>query len=153
MIAMELPKPEFKQSSTGPLTVRVTLRNNIKQRRAWIDKDVSRIVSEAIAADLTEDEKRVLNWTAEHGAVTISDAIRLLGLHWRRAKSLLLGLVGKRIFQYIRFKELKKDVRDSKAFFRLRSGDPIPNGSFEQNLPPPTAIKRKKKKTPTATQS
>lgn len=132
MLAMKLPAPEFRQVESGHSVVRVTLRNDIKQRRAWIDRDVSRLVSEAIAVDLSEDEKRTLNWAAEHGSVTISDVNKLLDTHWRNAQRLLFGLAKKRIFQYIRFKEHKKDVRDSRAFFRLRSSKPLPEGGFEQ---------------------
>ena len=132
MAAMRLPAPEFKQSEVGFSIVRVTLRNNIKQRRAWIDRDVSDLISEAIAIDLSELEKRALNWAAEHGAITISDANKLLDITWHKARKLLLGLAKKRIFQYIRFKEFEFDIRDSKAYFRLRSASPLPEGAFEQ---------------------
>ena len=135
MIEMKLPTPEFKQSMPGHVSVSVTLRNNIKQRRAWIDKDVSSIVSEAIAVDLTEKERRVLNWTAEHGKITISDANKLLDITWQQAQKLLLVLARKRIFQYVRYRKHEKDVRDPKAFFRLRAADPLPNGAFEQIVP------------------
>lgn len=132
MAAMQLPAPEFKQSEVGHSIVRVTLRNNIKQRRTWIDRDVSHLISEAIAADLTEPEKRALNWAAEHGELTINDAHKLLDISWQKARKLLLSLARKRIFQYIRFKEYKFDKRDPKAYFRLRSAAPLPDGAFEQ---------------------
>lgn len=135
MKKMALPEPEFKQSEIGHSLVRVTLRNNIKQRRAWIDQDVSNIVSETIAADLTESEKRVLNWVAEHQKIGISDANKLLKLSWPAAQQLLLGLATKRILQYIRFKPFEHNVRDQKAFFRLRSTSPLPNGAFEAEPP------------------
>jgi ATP-dependent DNA helicase RecG len=134
MKGMRLPAPEFRQAEVGHSIVRVTLRNNIKQRRTWIDRDVSLIVSEAIAADLTESEKRILNWVAEHEKVTISDVNKLLGLSWTKAKDLLLELARKRILQYVRFRPYKKDTRDSKAYFRLRSAQPMPDGSFEQEI-------------------
>jgi ATP-dependent DNA helicase RecG len=134
MVAMKLPIPEFsaKPSVVGNALVRVILRNNIKQRRTWIDRDVSKIVSEAIASDFDEHERRAINWVAEHGRITISDANRLLGLTWARAKKLLLGLAEKKVFQYVRFVPYKKDVRDSRAFFRLRSNSALPEGAFEQ---------------------
>ena len=132
MAAMKLPVPEFKQVPDGPPVVSVTLRNNVNQRRAWIDRDVSRIISEAIAADFNDDERRALNLAAENGAITISDANKLLDISWDRAKRLLLGLAQKRVFQYIRFRPFEKDVRDPRAFFRLRSNDPLPEGAFEQ---------------------
>lgn len=132
MAKMKLPKPEFRQSEIGHSLVRVTLRNNIKQRRTWIDQDVSQIVSEALAADLSENEKRVLNWVAVNQRVSVSDANKLLDLSWQSAKQLLLGLAKKRVLQYVRFKPLEHNVRDQRAFFRLRSDLPLPDDSFEQ---------------------
>lgn len=132
MAGMKLPAPEFRQDEKGPAIVRVTLRNNVKQRRAWIDRDVSTIVSEAIAVDLSEEERRILNYAAENEAITISDVNKVLGISWGKARRLLLDLARKRIFQYVRFKRFEKNVRDSKAFFRLRSVEPLPEGSFEQ---------------------
>jgi ATP-dependent DNA helicase RecG len=135
MAGMSLPMPEFSQPARGYTIVKVILRNHIKQRRAWIDKDVSTIVTEAITAGLSEDEIRIINWAAEHRKVTISDTNRLLQLNWVQARGLLHELVQKRIFQYIRFRPLEKDVRDPEAYFRLRSSDPIPEGGFDQFLP------------------
>jgi ATP-dependent DNA helicase RecG len=132
MKKMSLPAPEFIQSDSGLSLVTVKLRNDIKQRRAWLDRDVSKIVSEAIAADLSENERRVLNWAAEHGMVTITDTHTLLKISWQSARKLLLKLTDKRILQYIRFRPFEKDRRDPKAFFRLRSTEPIPEGASEQ---------------------
>jgi ATP-dependent DNA helicase RecG len=132
MAKMNLPAPEFMQSESGPPVVRVTLRNNVRQRRAWIDADASQLVSEAIAADLSENERRALNFAAENGSITISDANKLLNISWKKAKRLLFGLAQRRIFQYVRFREYKKNNRDPRAFFRLRSANPLPEGAFEQ---------------------
>jgi ATP-dependent DNA helicase RecG len=134
MAAMNLPEPEFsqKQSQVGNALVRVTLRNNIKQRREWIDRDVSKVVGEAIAAGFSEEERRAVNWTAEHGTITISDANKLLDISWQMAKKLLFDLTQRKVFQYIRFREFEKNKRDPKAFFRLRSNAPLPDGAFEQ---------------------
>jgi len=134
MAEMQLPEPEFRQSEIGHSIVRVTLRNNIKQRRAWIDQDVSQIIGESLAADLSEDEKRALNWAAEHETIGISDANKLLGLSWPAAQKLLLGLARKRVLQYIRFKPFEHNVRDQRAFFRLRSAAPLPDGAFEATV-------------------
>ena len=134
MADMRLPDPEFRQSEIGHSIVRVTLRNNIKQRRAWIDQDVSQIIGESLAADLSEGEKRALNWAAEHERISVSDANQLLGVSWPAAKKLLLGLAKKRVLQYIRFRPMQHNVRDHQAFFRLRSAAPLPEGAFEQEI-------------------
>ncbi len=134
MAEMQLPEPEFRLSEISHSIVRVTLRNNIKQRRAWIDRDVSQIISETIAAALTENETQVVNWVAEHEKIGISDASRILRLSWATAQKLLLGLARKRILQYVRFKPFKQNVRDPQAFFRLQSDAPLPDKAFEQTV-------------------
>jgi Mn-dependent DtxR family transcriptional regulator len=98
----------------------------------WIDQDVSKVVAEAIASGFSEMEIRAVNWAAEHGKITISDANKLLAIHWQAANKLLLGLAQKKVFQYVRYREYKKNQRDPKAFFRLRSSAPLPDGAFEQ---------------------
>jgi len=131
MAVAELPEPVFKQDDIGHHVVRVTLRNNIKQRRVWIDHDVSKIISEAIAADLTEEEKQALNWAAVNERMTVTDANKLGKKSWQTTRKMLIGLAKKRVLQYIRKKPHKKNVRDSDAFFRLRSNEPIPEGWYE----------------------
>ena len=74
-----------------------------------------------------------MNLAAENGSITISDANKLLNISWQSARKLLFGLATKRVFQYIRFREFGKDKRDPKAFFRLRSPKPLPDGAFEQS--------------------
>jgi ATP-dependent DNA helicase RecG len=131
---MGLPAPEFSQKQISHALVRVTLRNKIAQRKALVDFDVSKLISEAIAADLTEREKRLVNWIAERQTITINGAVKLLGISWQSAQKILFSLCKKRILQYVRFREFEKDVRDPKAFFRLRSSDPLPIGGFEQPI-------------------
>jgi ATP-dependent DNA helicase RecG len=134
MKAMRLPEPEFNQnkSQSGSIMVRVTLRNNIKQRRAWIDRDVAKIVGEVIASGFGEKENRVVNWAAEHNQIKISDVMRLLDITWHSARNILFDLTKRKVLQYIRFREYEKNRRDSKAYFRLRSNDPLPEDAFEQ---------------------
>ncbi len=96
MKEMNLPPPEFtqKRSQIGNALVRVTLKNNYKQRRKWIDRDVSKVVGEAIASRFTEREIRVVNWAAEHSIITISDANKLLNVSWDTAQKILLRSCG-----------------------------------------------------------
>jgi ATP-dependent DNA helicase RecG len=129
MAALGLPAPEFEQKEIGYALVRVTLKNNIEQRKVWIDRDVSELISDAFAATLEEDEKRVLNWLAENKQIRINDVVRILEISWQRARRLLYKLAINRVLQYVRFKQSKKDVRDSKAFFRLASAESIPKNA------------------------
>jgi len=136
MAEMGLPQPEFSQKEIGHSLVRVTLKNNIQQRKVWVDRDVSEVVSEALAATLTEDEKRVLNWLAENKAIQVTDVVRILSAGWGRSKSLLEDLAMRGVLQYIRFKPYEKDVRDGQAYFRLPTSEPLPEGAhIEQSKP------------------
>jgi ATP-dependent DNA helicase RecG len=72
MAIMKLPQPEFKQRDSGHAVVRVTLRNDIKHRRVWIDFDASKLIGEGKSSGLTQDEHRAINFVAEHGSINVS---------------------------------------------------------------------------------
>lgn len=124
MSRLSLPAPEFRQveSATTPL-VRVVLRNNVRQRRVWVDSDVTAVVGEAIMKDLTEDEKRVINFTAEYGQISVSDAQRLTQRSWPSAKRLLTTLVVKKILEH---KARTGLDRDPQARFMIRAAQSEP---------------------------
>lgn len=117
MRRLELPEPEFKQDETGFAIVRVTLRNNIKQRKVWVDSDVAEILGTQLAHTLTEDQKRCINFVAEHGEISVSDAQRLTGKTWQTARRALSTLVDRGILLHEHRKDLE---RDPKARFKLR---------------------------------
>jgi ATP-dependent DNA helicase RecG len=124
MAEASLPHPEFRQveSATTPL-VRVVLRNNVRQRRVWVDSDITSIVGDAVMKDLTENERRLINFTAEYGEISVSDAQRLTDKGWGSAKRLLKTLVVKNIFEY----RSRSDIaRDPKARFYIRRQKPRP---------------------------
>lgn len=122
MLEMQLPEPQFEQKEVGNALVRVTLRNLHNKRRMWIDKDASHLVGESVFAALSVDEKRCINFAAEHGAINVSEAQRLVGLKtWHAARSLLRELEKRGIFEYT-----SKFHRDPNACFCLlakREGD------------------------------
>ena len=116
MSDMALPEPEFEQKQIGNHLVRVTLRNNVHQRKAWIDRDVAEIVGAALAQTLGEDAKRLLNFAAEHGEISVSDAQRLLASTWPPAKGKLerlkvLGILHHDVREHL--------DRDPQARYRL----------------------------------
>jgi ATP-dependent DNA helicase RecG len=94
---MNLPDPHFMQTESGPgfSQVRVTLRNHIKQRKVWVDTDVSIALGEALARNLTAEEKRILNFVAEHGKINVVQCHRLIPslAKWHSAKKMLQRLV------------------------------------------------------------
>jgi ATP-dependent DNA helicase RecG len=117
---MKLPAPQFEQtqSGIGNATVRVTLRNHIKQRKVWVDSDVSSLLGEALARNLSREEKRVLNFVAEHGKINVSQCHRLIPslAKWHSAKRLLTKLCEKGLLKQVHSSTV---VRDNKAHFVL----------------------------------
>ena len=118
MTEMSLPEPEFRQveSAATPL-VRVVLRNDVRQRRVWVDSDITAIVGDVITKDLTEDEKRLINFAAEYGAISVTDAQRLTHRSWSSAKRMLQKLVIKKILEYRSRTDI---IRDPQARFYIR---------------------------------
>lgn len=120
MQQMKLPEPNFQQTEAGIgfSQVRVTLRNHIKQRKVWVDSDVSFALGEALAKNLTPEEKRILNFVAEHGKINVVQAHRLLPnlAKWHSAKRALERLVVKGLLKHIHSETVE---RDSKAHYVL----------------------------------
>lgn len=112
---MGLPAPGFSQVASPSAKVTVTLRNSIEQRRVWIDRDLSALVGAQLADSLSPEEKRVLNYLAEHGAITVSDAWRITTFKtWHAARSVMDTLLQKKLVE-----EVKTKVRDPNAHFVL----------------------------------
>jgi ATP-dependent DNA helicase RecG len=120
MQKMKLPGPQFQQKeiAIGYMSVRVTLRNDKKQRKEWVDADVTRLVPPEIAKTLSQDETRVLNFVSEHNSINVSECHRLLP-HigtWHSAKKILLRLAERGVLNY----EHRTDIeRDPDACFKL----------------------------------
>ncbi len=119
MEKMKLPVPEFEQIASGALAVRVTLRNNRKQRKVWIDSDVFHLLPAEVAVTLNQDETRVINFIGEHGKINVSQCFRLLPhlKRWHSAKKLLMNLTERKIL----IRESRGIERDSYTHFRLQS--------------------------------
>jgi ATP-dependent DNA helicase RecG len=117
MIEMDLPEPIFEQDDKDRAMVRVTLRNNIKQRKVWVDADVVEILGAQIAHSLDENEKRCINFAAEYGKISVSDTQRLTKLSWPAASKLLKRLVEKNILESTR---REKRSRDPAARYKIR---------------------------------
>ena len=116
MREMNLPLPIFEQKEvTGSYSVRVTLKNNTKQRRALVDSDIGKFLSASIVAELTDNERRVLNYLSENGTINISAAQRILPVKtWHAARTILLRLTNKEILFRVHERE-----RDPNSHFVL----------------------------------
>ncbi len=121
MLELDLPEPEFKQQEIGESQVRVTLKNNVKHRKAWVDSDVAQFLGARIAQQLNADERRCLNHVAEHGEISVSDAQRLTGKTWPASKKMLIRLAEIAILDHNRRQGTDRDV---KARFVLRQNGP-----------------------------
>jgi ATP-dependent DNA helicase RecG len=113
-----LPTPEFEQKEINYGLVRVTLRNNIKYRKAWIDKDASTVVGAVIASGLDENERRIINFIAEHGPISVSQVQRLTQKTWPAASKMLKRLADLGILEYRKSPALKD--RDPGARYALK---------------------------------
>lgn len=118
MAEHKLPTPEFQQkaSSAGYYTVRVTLRNNVKQRKAWVDSALRDVVGEPILKSLRENERIVMNFVCENGSINVSECQRLLSLkRWHNAKVLLMGLVKRKLLLYQKVSRAER----GKSYFKI----------------------------------
>jgi ATP-dependent DNA helicase RecG len=117
MAKSELPKPEFAEShvASGFNQVRVTLRNNFKLRKLWIDSEALRVLGPQWA-NLKQNELRILNFVAEHGSINVVQAMRLVlsPRKWQSVKKVLDGMVKGGLL--VRHSER---VRDSRAVYVL----------------------------------
>lgn len=111
MAEMGLPQPEFAQKEIGHSRVRVTLRNDIQHRTKWLDKDVAAVVGSALARVLSVNEKRILNFVAEHKSINVTQSVRLAGLEWGTAKKALTKLEGMGILKRIARDDIDRDPK------------------------------------------
>ncbi len=122
MEQMKLPSPTFEQKEIGASLVRVTLQNDIRHRKIWIDKDASAIVGAVISSRLNEHQRRVINFIAEHGEISVSQAQRLTSKKtWDSASKMLKQLKLLGILDVKRNPALKD--RDPGARYILSSVD------------------------------
>ena len=112
-----LPEPVFKQSDIDGIKVRVVLQNNISFRKQYVDTRAIDIIGHEQFSSLTEKERVVVNYTAEHGQITVSDASRIVKGGWRQIKKMLDSLSDRRVMT--RVSPMGID-RDPKAHYVLR---------------------------------
>ena len=125
MRGADLPEPSFQQKESAYSVVRVTLRNNVKQRKVWVDADATEAIGEELAMTLSEDERSAVNWIAVNGKANCSQLARQIGRDWQTVQKMLVDLSGRGILKHVHTK-----LRDPKAHFVLvRKAGPKKNGS------------------------
>lgn len=118
MSAANLPKPEFvqKEVSSGYNQVRVTLRNNLKLRKLWIDSELGGLIAPEVLRDLTDEERRILNYVTEHGSINVTQSQALFHgkgsrRRWHAYKKVLTGMVAKGLLAHHHSPVVKLDSR------------------------------------------
>ena len=121
MDAFGLPSPEFRQTeiASGFNSVRVTLRNHMKFRKLWLDAEAHRILGPQ-AANLKENELRILNFVSEYGSINVTQCTRLITSprRWHSVKKLLDRMVADGLLEHHHSQTVKLD---SKSFYKLPS--------------------------------
>jgi ATP-dependent DNA helicase RecG len=92
------------------------LKNNVEQRKAWIDSDAQSVVGELMFKTLSEHEKRVINYVAETGRISVTDAVRLTDKAWETCKAMLEKLARREILKHVHRKDI---IRDPNAHYVL----------------------------------
>jgi ATP-dependent DNA helicase RecG len=146
MLDAELPEPNFRQQEMSYSAVKVTLRNNIEQRKVWVDSDAAAVVGQVISAGLSAHEKRIINFVAEYKGISVSQTQRLIGRSWPSSKRLLDKLAEKNILE--QHKKNPEYERDPAARYVLRA--PIVKAPQPSRAPTrPTRPSRPPPKPPT----
>ena len=125
MAESKLPLPEFEQktASGGSYSVRVTLQNNIKFRKAAVDASLSTVLSESLLQTLTERERMVLNFVAKNREINVSQCQKQLEFaRWHTAANTLKKMVGRGL---LRYEKLSAKER-GKSRYVLPAAIPIP---------------------------
>ena len=130
MVALNLPAPLFEQKAVANgHSVRVTLRNDYRKRRPWIDSDVSSVLGEAVSKNLSPEESRAINFIVQHGKINVSqfhDLVSSTVKTWHTCRTILMGLDEKGILEYRHRTDIAKDPKGHfvlAAIFREKKED------------------------------
>jgi ATP-dependent DNA helicase RecG len=117
MQRLGLPAPVFQETASTAALVKVTLRNDVEHRREFVDSDAYKVLGEALSNSLDENERRMVNHIAEHGTINVTEAGRLCGIRWQRAKKILKKLAERNILDHVHSDTVE---RDAHAYFTLK---------------------------------
>lgn len=123
-----LPAPKFTQSDVDGITFKVILENNIAFRKQYVDARAVDIIGHARFLKLSEKERLVVNFTAEHEKITVSDAARIVRGGWKQIKSLLDTLCNAGVMERVSPKGID---RDPKAHYLLKQASQEETGNGE----------------------
>lgn len=108
-----LPAPVFRptnQENTGVLAV---LSNDIANRQNSLDSEAYKALGDALSLSLNPQERKLINFTIEHGSINVSQALKLIESNiWHTAKKALDRLEKRKILEFISTK-----VRDPDSHY------------------------------------
>ena len=79
-----------------------TLYNDVANRTNSLDSEAYKVLGEAVAFSLDQDERRIVNYIIEHGKINASGALRILSTtYWHTANAKLKRLVERRILDFV----------------------------------------------------
>jgi ATP-dependent DNA helicase RecG len=117
MSEAHLPQPRYEGTNHS---VTASLYNEIANRTNSLDSEAYKMLGEALSFSLDADERRLVNFAIENGAVKPTDALRVLSTtYWQTARAKLQRLVDRGILD---FHSTKK--RDPNSFYTLRKAAP-----------------------------
>jgi ATP-dependent DNA helicase RecG len=116
MKSQNLPDPVFEQKQANQASVRVTLKNEKPQRAHWVDAEIAGMIPSHLLANLTEMDRRVINFAAENNRrIKVVQAQNLLPRpRWHTANNLL-----NRLAKMGLFRKVSQYPRDPTAYFAL----------------------------------
>jgi hypothetical protein len=95
-----------------------------------------------LAGTLSEEEKRIVIFVAEHQKIKVTDAGLMLGVSWGTARRRLEQLNHRKILEHV----LRKDIKlDAKAHYKLpttRYSQQASQPELQRNLEPLPKIRR-----------
>lgn len=96
----KLPSPEFTEAFNDGNSVKVILRNNVEQRKSFIDSEAKASLDESNYKLLGENEKKIVNYLAEYGSINTTEAGKLLGVSWPTSKKVITKLINMGFCKY-----------------------------------------------------
>ena len=112
-----LPSPLFQEITFNSASVRLTLMNNVEHRRQFVDTDAFGVLGKELSQSLSAQERRIVNYVAEHQNINVTEAVKLTGTRWHTIKNTLTSLVDRNILDHIHSDEVE---RDRHAYFVLK---------------------------------
>jgi ATP-dependent DNA helicase RecG len=113
-----LPEPIFTQSDVDGIKVKVVLRNNVALRKQYVDQRAVDAIGSQLFSTLTDRERTIVNFTAEHGKITVSDASRIARGGWQHVKNILDSMAQRGVMSRISPMGIE---RDPKAHYVLKT--------------------------------